>query len=72
MSTWTNIKIPQRFDVVKSQTQEITLLSFKLNQAQIEIKHLYNELENIFESLKQNKEITLSYDKETIKARLVE
>lgn len=72
MSTWTNITIPDRFESLTQAFEKIRLLEFQLNFEQEKNNHLYKELENIYKALKENKQITLTYEKQTIKAKLVE
>jgi hypothetical protein len=72
MNYWTNIHIPQRFSTVKQQVDAIQELAFKLEMKEKECGQLYKELENIFEALKSGNVVSVTYEKETIKAKIVE
>ncbi len=72
MATWTNIKIPERYDDRRLQALTIETLNFEIMQKDKLISSLFTELENIFDSLKENKKITLKLGKETIVAILDE
>lgn len=68
--TWTNITIPDRHSHQVQQGEKMRLLEFEIRDKEKTIDFLYKELENIFESLKENKEVKITYGKETIIARL--
>ena len=70
--TWTNITIPDRNSHQVQQGEKMRLLEFEIRDKEKTIDFLYKELENIFESLKENKEVKITYGKETITARLIE
>lgn len=70
--TWTNITIPDRHSHQVQQGEKMRLLEFEIRDKEKTIDFLYKELENIFESLKENKEVKITYGKETITARLIE
>lgn len=72
MSTWTNVTIPDRFSSLQQCYDKIAELEFRNQRLNEKLNSYEKELSNIFDSLKENKEITITSYKETIKARLVE
>lgn len=69
---WTNVTIQDIFSPTNQMRDRIKLLEFEKELLESKVEYLSAELENIFDALKQHKEIQITNGKETIFAKLVE
>ena len=69
---WTNITLPNRFDINTQYEDKISDLEYKISRYEKRISWYEEEFRNIFDALKEVKEITITSGKETITAVLKE
>lgn len=69
MAHW-NVTIPESFDYKERLTEELELIKFQKSRLEKRVRHLEDELQNIFESVKEHKFVELTYGDDCL--RLVE